>query len=113
MTLSSSNTSSSESTLTSYADYYNNFDKNALLKEIFGAHLDDRLNAYMACCGRHVRDGDADATALVHEDTSGTVTRMSFGELDKASAQVANLLLFYGVQAGHMACIMRLLDLYY
>ena len=106
MTLSSSNIPSSESTLTSYADYYNNFDKNALLKEIFGAHLDDRLNAYMACCGRHVRDGDADTIALVHEDTSGTVTRMSFGELDKASAQVANLLLFYGVQAGDQVSTM-------
>lgn len=76
----SSNTQTSKEPI-SYADYYNNFDMNALLEEIFGEHLDDRLNAYMACCGRHVRDGRADNLALVHEDTSGNITRMSFGEL--------------------------------
>ncbi|GAF58643.1 LOW QUALITY PROTEIN: acyl-CoA synthetase/AMP-acid ligase [Psychrobacter sp. JCM 18902] len=90
----------------SYSDYYHNFDMNALLTEIFGEHLDDRLNAYMACCGRHVRDGRGDNIALVHEDTSGNVTRMSFAELDKASAQVANLLLSYGVQIGDQVATM-------
>lgn len=89
-----------------YADYYNNFSMDALLQEIFGEHLDDRLNAYMACCGRHVRDGRADNIALVHEDTAGKTTRMSFGELDAASAQVANLLQSYGVQAGDQVATM-------
>lgn len=89
-----------------YTDYYNNFDMNALLSEIFGEHIDDRLNAYMACCGRHVRDGRADHAALVHEDTAGNVTRMTFGELDKASAQVANLLQSYGVKAGDKVATM-------
>ena len=79
---------------------------NTLLSEIFGEHVDDRLNAYMACCGRHVRDGRADNPALVHEDTSGNITRMSFGELDKASAQVANLLQSYGVKAGDKVATM-------
>ncbi|WP_420229216.1 AMP-binding protein [Psychrobacter sp. ER1] len=79
---------------------------NALLSEIFGTQVDDRLNAYMACCGRHVRDGRADNAALVHEDTSGNVTRMSFAELDAASAQVANLLLSYGVQVGDQVATM-------
>ena len=113
MTISSSNINSSQNTasntsntLTSYADYYNNFDMDALLTEIFGEHLDDRLNAYMACCGRHVRDGRADNIALVHEDTAGNVTRMSFGELDKASAQVASLLQSYGVQVGDQVATM-------
>ncbi|WAI88216.1 Acetyl-coenzyme A synthetase [Psychrobacter sp. SC65A.3] len=92
--------------LTSYSDYYHNFDMNALLTEIFGKNLDDRLNAYMACCGRHVRDGRGDNIALVHEDTAGNVTRMSFAELDKASAQVASLLLSYGVQAGDQVATM-------
>lgn len=106
------NTSSTETavntvnTITSYNDYYHNFDMNALLTEIFGEQLDDRLNAYMACCGRHVRDGRGDNIALVHEDTAGNVTRMSFAELDKASAQVANLLLSYGVQAGDQVATM-------
>ncbi len=92
--------------LTSYSDYYHNFDMNALLTEIFGENVDDRLNAYMACCGRHVRDGRGDNIALVHEDTAGNVTRMSFAELDKASAQVASLLLSYGVQAGDQVATM-------
>ena len=74
--LSQSNSSSSNPT--GYSDYYNNFDMNALLTEIFGENLDDRLNAYMACCGRHVRDGRGDNLALVHEDTAGNVTRMTF-----------------------------------
>ena len=99
-------TADTSKTSINYSDYYNNFKMNALLEEIFGAHLDDRLNAYMACCGRHVRDGRADNTALVHEDTSGNITRMSFGELDEASAQVANLLLSYGVKAGDQVATM-------
>lgn len=113
MTTSSSNTNASQNTasensntLTSYADYYNHFDMDKLLTEIFGEHLDDRLNAYMACCGRHVRDGRADNIALVHEDTTGNVTRMSFGELDKASAQVASLLQSYGVEVGDQVATM-------
>ena len=89
-----------------YSDYHHNFDMNGLLTEIFGEHLDDRLNAYMACCGRHVRDGRGDNLALVHEDTEGNVTRMTFAELDKASAQVANLLLSYGVKIGDQVATM-------
>lgn len=92
--------------LVSYNVYYHNFNISDLLTEIYGEHLDDRLNAYMACCGRHVRDGRGDNLALVHEDTSGKVTRMSFAELDKASAQVANLLKSYGVQAGDQVATM-------
>ena len=102
--LSQSNSSSSNPT--GYSDYYNNFDMNALLTEIFGENLDDRLNAYMACCGRHVRDGRGDNLALVHEDTAGNVTRMTFAELDKASAQIAHLLLSYGVQVGDQVATM-------
>ena len=106
MNTSPSITAQTSNTPTSYSDYYNNFDMNALAPEIFGEHLDDRLNAYMACCGRHVRDGRGDNIALVHEDTTGNVTRMSFAELDKTSAQVANLLQSYGVQAGDQVATM-------
>lgn len=102
----SNTTAHTATTPTSYSDYYNNFDINALSTEIFGEHLDDRLNAYMACCGRHVRDGRADNLALVHEDTTGNVTRMSFAELDKASAKVANLLKSYGVKVGDQVATM-------
>lgn len=115
MTTSSSNTHPSQNpihssdhsdALKSYADYYDNFDMDALLIEIFGEHLDDRLNAYMVCCGRHVRDGRGENLALVHEDTAGKVTRMSFNELDKASAQVASLLRSYGVEVGDQVATM-------
>ncbi|WP_201526861.1 AMP-binding protein [Psychrobacter frigidicola] len=106
MTSSTLSTTHTSKTPISYADYYNNFDMASLLKEIFGDHPDDRLNAYVACCGRHVRDGRADDIALVHEDTAGNITRMSFGELDNASAQVANLLQSYGVQAGDRVATM-------
>ncbi|MGO1251184.1 AMP-binding protein [Psychrobacter sp.] len=91
---------------TSYSDYYHQFNLDNLLTEIYGDHLDDRLNAYMACCGRHVRDGRGEHDALVHEDTEGQVTRMTFAEMDKASAQIANVLLSYGVQAGDQVATM-------
>lgn len=100
------NAANASSTPHSYSDYYTHFDMNNLLTEIFGEHLDDRLNAYMACCGRHVRDGRANVTALVHQDTDGNVTKMSFEALDKASAQVANLLQSYGVTAGDKVATM-------
>ncbi|MGP9689300.1 AMP-binding protein [Psychrobacter sp. AOP22-C1-C5] len=95
-----------KNTPANYSDYYHNFDINTLLTEIFGEHLNDRLNAYMACCGRHVRDGRGDTIALVHEDTAGNVTTMTFAELDKVSAQVANLLQSYGVQEGDQVATM-------
>ena len=102
----SSNETSAINAPANYSDYYHNFDINNLLTEIFGEYLDDRLNAYMACCGRHVRDGRGDTIALVHEDTAGKVTKMTFAELDKASAQVANLLQSYGVQTGDQVATM-------
>ncbi len=89
-----------------YNDYYNTFDMSSLLTEIFADHPEDRLNAYMACCGRHIREGQGNKIALVHEDTANKVTRMSFNELDKASAQVANLLQSYGVTVGDQVATM-------
>lgn len=89
-----------------YDEYYNNFKMDELLLEIFGTNTEDRFNAYMACCGRHVRDDRADNIALVHEDAQGKVTRMSFGELADASAQVAILLQSYGVQEGDRVATM-------
>lgn len=104
--MTSSSNTINKVTATSYTDYYNNFDSDNLLQEIFGAHPEDRLNAYMACCGRHVRDGRADNIALVHEDTAGNITRMTFGELDQQSAKVAQLLRSYGVKAGERVATM-------
>lgn len=90
----------------SYADYYQHFDKKTLLTEIFADHLEDSRNAYMACCGRHVREGRGEKVALVHEDSHGRVNRLTFNELDKQSAQVANLLKSYGITAGDRVATM-------
>ncbi|MGP5541166.1 AMP-binding protein [Psychrobacter celer] len=106
MTTSSTPTTTHTDTRPHYRDYYQNFNINNLLTEIYGEHLDDQRNAYMACCGRHVRDGRGEHLALVHEDTVGNVTRLSFAELDKASGHVANLLQSYGVQAGDQVATM-------
>ena len=106
MTTSSTPTTTHTDTRPHYRDYYQNFNINNLLTEIYGEHLDDQRNAYMACCGRHVRDGRGEHLALVHEDAAGNVTRLSFAELDKASGHVANLLQSYGVQAGDQVATM-------
>lgn len=90
----------------SYSEYCDNFERQALMKEIFGEHLEDSRNAYIACCGRHVRDGRGDKLALVHQDTQGQVNKLSFDELDKQSAQIANLLKSYGVTAGDRVATM-------
>lgn len=106
MTSSNSYQSTHATTSTDYRNYYDNFEMSSLLQEIFGEHPEDRLNAYMACCGRHVRDGREDNIALVHEDTAGKITRMTFAELDQQSVKVAQLLKSYGVQAGDQVATM-------
>ena len=94
------------STPKDYNDYYDNFNMSSLLQEMFGDNLDDQCNAYTACCGRHVREGRGEKIALIHEDINHKITRMSFNELDKASAQVANLLYSYGVKVGDQVATM-------
>lgn len=102
----STHSAQSPDTIPSYLDYYERFDQKALMQEIFGDHLEDSRNAYMACCGRHVRDGRGDKIALVHQDTQGNVNKLSFNELDKQSAQIANLLKSYGITAGDRVATM-------
>lgn len=89
-----------------YQQVYDNFTMDNLQQEIFGSHLDDGKNAYMACCGRHVRDGKADKTALVHQDCEGNIHQLTFAKLAEQSGQVANLLKSYGVQAGDRVATM-------
>ncbi len=47
-----------------YADFYQAFTPHTLTKEIFNDHPQDQLNAYLACCGRHVRNGLGDKVAF-------------------------------------------------
>ncbi|PNK61626.1 AMP-binding protein [Psychrobacter sp. FDAARGOS_221] len=89
-----------------YAQYYQQFDKQALMTQIFADHPEDALNAYMACCGRHVRNGLGEKFALVHEDCEQNVSTLTFNELAEKSAQVANQLKAYGVKAGDRVATM-------
>ncbi|WP_019673995.1 AMP-binding protein [Psychrobacter lutiphocae] len=89
-----------------YSDFYQQFDQQDLLQQIFQDHPEDALNAYMACCGRHIRNGLADKPALVHEDSKQRITTLTFYDLAQKSAQVANLLRAYGVQAGDRVATM-------
>ncbi len=89
-----------------YADFYQAFTPDTLIKEIFNDHPQDQFNAYLACCGRHVRNGLGDKVALVHEDTKQNITQLTFDELDKKSAQVAHMLQSYGVKKGDRVATM-------
>ncbi|MCW4151051.1 AMP-binding protein [Halomonas sp. 18H] len=75
------------------------------------AHLDDkrdgRLNAFEACCGRHLREGRGEVTALVHEDTQGQVSSLSYAELAAESEKLAGWLAARGLGEGdRIACML-------
>lgn len=89
-----------------YADFYQAFNPQTLLQEIFADSPQDQFNAYEACCGRHVRQGRGEKIALVHEDCNQVVTKLSFAELDTRSAQVAHMLKQYGVKPGDRVATM-------
>ncbi|MDL4862443.1 AMP-binding protein [Halomonas elongata] len=70
-------------------------------------HRDGRLNAFEACCGRHLREGRAEVTALVHEDTRGRITTLSYGELAAESEKLAGWLSERGLGEGdRIACML-------
>ncbi|MGB8711614.1 MAG: AMP-binding protein [Onishia taeanensis] len=71
--------------LQSPADHFSFDDMVARLDD----HRDGHLNAYEACCGRQLRAGRCDVTALVHESVDGQVSRLSYAELDAQSARLA------------------------
>src|SRR5438105_4699983 len=56
----------------------------------------DRYNIAADVCDRHPRD----QLAMIHEDVSGKVRRVSWGELQDWSNQFANVLVAHGVQKG-------------
>ena len=69
-----------------YLDFYQQFTQAKLMQDIYQDHSQDALNAYNACCGRHVRNGLGDKVALVHEDTQQKVTKLTYRELAEKSA---------------------------
>jgi acetyl-CoA synthetase len=67
--------------------------------EVVAAHewrVPERYNIARDVCERHPRD----KLAMIHEDPSGTVTRVAWGELQDRSAQIAHLLAARGVARG-------------
>lgn len=70
-------------------------------------HHDGRLNAFEACCGRHLREGNGARIALVHEDGEGRISRFSYAELEAATARVAGWLQAQGLGVGdRVACML-------
>jgi acetyl-CoA synthetase len=56
----------------------------------------DRYNIAADVCDRHPRDG----LAMIHEDFTGHVRRVSWGELQDATNRFANVLVAHGVEPG-------------
>lgn len=70
-------------------------------------HADGKLNAYEACCGRHLRAGRGEVIALIHEDMQGKVRRLSYAELEAESARLAGWFAERGLGVGdRIACML-------
>ncbi|MCE9663785.1 AMP-binding protein [Halomonas sp. M5N1S17] len=70
-------------------------------------HRDGKFNAFESCCGQHLRTGRGDVLALVHEDASGNVNRMTYAELEAESAKLAGWLAERGLGVGdRIACML-------
>jgi acetyl-CoA synthetase len=96
-------------TLQSVPDYHNYLDSFSIDSVI--ARLDDHhdglLNAFEACCGRHVRAGRGNVLALVQEDAKGAVHTLTYAELDERSAKLAGWLQTQGLGVGdRIACML-------
>lgn len=89
-----------------YSTYLADFSLEQLLARL-DDHRDGRLNAFEACCGRQLRSGNGERTALVHEDGEGRVTRLSYADLEAASARLAGWFQEQGLGTGdRIACML-------
>jgi acetyl-CoA synthetase len=73
-------------------------------EEVVAAHewrVPERYNICADVCERHPRD----KLAMIHEDPAGTVTEVTWGELQDRSAQIANLLASHGVEPGDRVAV--------
>nr|WP_299244451.1 AMP-binding protein [uncultured Halomonas sp.] len=89
-----------------YASYIDRFSIDEIVARL-DDHRDGHLNAFEACCARHLREGNGERIALVHEDTQGEVTRWTYAALEAASARLAGWLQSAGLGAGdRIACML-------
>ncbi|MBB3140146.1 AMP-binding protein [Halomonas organivorans] len=97
---------STSATLTDYSTYLDAFSVDAVIDRL-DDHRDGQLNAFEACCGRHLREGRGEATALVHEDVQGNITTLSYAQLAAASERLAGWLEHRGLgQGDRIACML-------
>ncbi|MCE8020095.1 AMP-binding protein [Halomonas sp. MCCC 1A11036] len=92
--------------LPAYSTYYERFS----IDEVIGRlddHGDGKFNAYESCCGRHLRAGRGEVSALVHEDAQGNVSRLTYAELEVKSARLAGWFAERGLGVGdRIACML-------
>ncbi len=94
------------SSLPDYHHYLENFSIERVVDRL-DDHQDGLLNAFEACCGRHVRAGRGDVQALVQEDTNGDVHSLTYTELDEQSAKLAGWFQAQGLgQGDRVACML-------
>ncbi|CDG54665.1 MULTISPECIES: AMP-binding protein [Halomonadaceae] len=92
--------------LPDYHHYLDNFSVDSVIARL-DDHRDGLLNAFEACCGRHVRDGRGDVLALVQEDSQGDTHTLSYAELDEQSAKLAGWFQSQGLSQGdRIACML-------
>jgi acetyl-CoA synthetase len=83
-----------------YQSYIDQFNIDELEQQILQGCRINGINAYVECVGRHAQSGKANKVALVHEDTQGNIHKITYAQLDKLSAKMANLLTSLGVKKG-------------
>lgn len=92
--------------LPAYQDYLDNFSIDSAIARL-DDHQDGLLNAYEACCGRHVRAGRGNDLALIQEDLNGDVHTLTYSELDEYSAALAGWFQAQGLISGdRIACML-------
>lgn len=96
-------------TPSSLPDYHHYLEKFSIERVVarLDDHQDGLLNAFEACCGRHVRAGRGDVQALVQEDINGDVHSLTYAELDEQSAKLAGWFQAQGLgQGDRVACML-------
>ncbi|WP_447555918.1 AMP-binding protein [Vreelandella sp. EE22] len=94
------------SSLPGYAEYLAGFSPGDVITTL-DAHQDGRLNAFEACCARHLREGRGSTLALVHEDQQQKRHTLTYEELAAQSARLAGWLSQQGVEQGdRVACML-------
>jgi acetyl-CoA synthetase len=88
-----------------YAAFMKSFQLADVEKQLQGS-MQEGFNAFTECCGRHAQGSKANQPALIHEDTQGKVTQMTFAELDAFSGKLANLMKSQGVGKGDRVAAM-------